>query len=171
MNLRQQVLKEHSAENRDLITSWIGTSEERCQELIHLFLTDENLRVCQRAAWPLMHLAQKQRHLVLPYYVDFIDNLENAKHDAVIRNTLRILQDEKIPESHEGKLYELCFEYLCSISQPIAIKVFGMSILGNIAQKFPELKEELIAEIEYQYPHGSKGFQARSKRVLKNLRK
>jgi hypothetical protein len=50
MNLRQQILKEHSKRNTDKIVSYIGNDPERFKILFDLFLNDES-RVVQRSAW------------------------------------------------------------------------------------------------------------------------
>ncbi|MEJ7671786.1 MAG: hypothetical protein WKF59_03550 [Chitinophagaceae bacterium] len=49
MNLRDEILKEHSKAQCNKIVQWVGDSQKRFEELFHLFLTDE-YRVVQRAA-------------------------------------------------------------------------------------------------------------------------
>ena len=50
MNLREEILKEHSKTQCNKIVNWIGNSQKRFNELFELFLNDE-YRVTQRAAW------------------------------------------------------------------------------------------------------------------------
>ncbi len=54
MNLREEILKEHSKAQCNKIVQWIGDSQKRFDELFNLFLNDE-YRVTQRAAWPLSY--------------------------------------------------------------------------------------------------------------------
>jgi hypothetical protein len=54
--------------------------------------------------------------------------------------------------------------------QPIAVRVFSMTVLCNLAGKLPELKNELIPLIEDQMPYGSAGFISRGRKVLKDLK-
>jgi hypothetical protein len=49
MNLREEILKEHSKAQSNKIVSWIGNSQKKFDELFNLFLNDE-YRVTQRAA-------------------------------------------------------------------------------------------------------------------------
>ncbi len=100
-----------------------------------------------------------------------IENLQNPVHDAVKRNTLRILQFVDIPEDLLGLTAEICFSILNSAKSPIAFKVHAMSALLDIVKKYPELKGELKISIEEQMPFGSAGFISRGKRVLKALEK
>lgn len=54
MNLRDEILKEHSKKQCNKIGQWVGNSQKRFEELFHLFLTDE-YRINQRAAWPVSY--------------------------------------------------------------------------------------------------------------------
>jgi hypothetical protein len=49
MNLRQEILREHSKKQADKIVKWVGASQDRFDELVRLFLNSE-YRVVQRAA-------------------------------------------------------------------------------------------------------------------------
>ncbi len=54
MNLREEILKEHSKAPCNKIVQWIGSNQKRFDDLFELFLNDE-YRVTQRAAWPLSY--------------------------------------------------------------------------------------------------------------------
>jgi hypothetical protein len=99
-----------------------------------------------------------------------LNNLDTPLHDAVIRNTFRTLQNLDVPEEIEGLAFEKAYDFLANPQNAIAIRVFAMSVCGNIARKYPELKEELIPLIEEQLPYGSAGFINRGMKVLKALK-
>lgn len=144
------------------------TSEKRFAELMQLFF-DENLRICHYASNPILSLLKKRPEWLSPYFSKMLAGLAQAKHDSYIRNTLRIWQFHKIPEEHIGEIYERCFEYLNNPKQAVAIRVFSMTILGNIAAHYPELTPELIEMIKLYYPQGSAGYKSRAKKVLAKL--
>ena len=98
-----------------------------------------------------------------------VANLENDVNDAVKRNTVRVLQFVDIPEEHMGKLADICFNYMGSAKEPIAVKVFSMTVLYHITLKIPELKNELLPLIEDLIPYGSAGFQNRGRKIIKSL--
>ncbi|MCK5279227.1 MAG: hypothetical protein KAQ62_19445, partial [Cyclobacteriaceae bacterium] len=60
---------------------------------------------------------------------------------------------------------------LNSGKEPVAVKVFAMTVLFNIVQVYPELSEELEISIEEQMPFCSAGFKSRGRKVLKALSK
>jgi len=136
---------------------------------MHLFLKGE-YRTTQRAAWIIKHCADEHRELILPYLDAMIDRmLEPGVHDAVRRNVIRILQDIDIPRRQEGKIATVCFDMLASMNEPIAVRVFSMTVLANIAQKEPDLKNEIRILVERQMLNGSAGFRSRGAMVLKQL--
>jgi len=158
----------HSKEITLRIISHIKSSPERMEELMDCFF-DENLRICQRASWPVGLIVDHKPHLLQPYLEKMLRNLENPKHDAVVRNTFRTLQNMDIPEELEGMAFESALNYLLNPQNAIAIRVFAMTVCGNIALKYPELKDELVPVIREHLPHGSAGFVNRGKKIIKQL--
>lgn len=65
----------------------------------------------------------------------------------------------------------ICFAYLESPAEALAIKVFSMTVLGNLAKLYPEIIPELKLLIEDQLPYQTAGFKSRGKKVLKVLEK
>ena len=171
MNIESEIIREHSKRQCIRIAKWIGTDKKRFNELMGLFLKGE-YRITQRAAWIIQHCADEHVELVTPYIESMIDRmLEPNIHDAVKRNVVRILQDIEIPRRLTGKVATVCFEWLASAKEPIAVKVFSMSVLANIAKKEPDLKNEIRLLIEQQMPMGSAGFKSRGRKVLRQLEK
>lgn len=85
------------------------------------------------------------------------------------RNTLRVLQDYKIPEELSGLAYDQCFKLLQSPTEPVAVKAFCMQVLYNIVKNIPELKSELADAISKQMPNASAGLKNRGEKILKKL--
>jgi len=170
MNLREEILKEHSKAHTQYLAKTIGPDQDAFDQLIKLFLSNE-YRVTQRAAWIVSHCTDNFPWLLDKHLKSIIENLQNPVHDAVKRNTLRILQFKDIPEDLMGIAAEVSFQFLNSGREPIAIKAHSMTVLYNIVKKFPELKEELKISIEEQMPFGSAGFRSRGKKILAALEK
>ncbi len=170
MNLTNQLLAEHSKENAQKICQVVGNNPKLLEEFISIFL-GEDYRLTQRASWVLRFLGDDFPNQLQPHKPELILNLRKANHDAVRRNTLRFFEKESegIPEGSIGEMTDLCFEFLASKTQPIAVKAFAMTVLCKITRQFPELKNELKILIEDQMPYGSKGFRHRGNRVLKQL--
>lgn len=170
MDLRAEILRDFSKPHTLKITNYIGDDPDRFSELMTLFLGQE-YRVTQRAAWVVSHCCDKHPNLLLPFLEKIIANLANDIPVAVKRNTVRVLQSVDVPEELMGPLADHCFRYLADAKETIAVKVFAMTILANIAKKFPDLKGELRLMIEDQLPLGSAGFVNRGMKILEVLEK
>lgn len=170
MNLRQQILKEHSKAQTLKIVDWIGKNQTRFDELTELFL-DKDLKVAQRASWPLRLAATVQPSLVKKHFKRLLDKISSGKvHDGVIRNTIGMMEDVDIPEKFEGRVMDACFNYLTDPKEKAAVKASSLTVLQKLAIKYPEISAEIKTIIETQWPNEGPAFKARARRVLKTLK-
>ena len=170
MNLREEILREHSKRQADKIIRYIGDDQKKFDALVELFLKGE-YRVTQRAGWPLSYIAIAHPHLVKKHLKKLLLNAQKPDlHNAVIRNTVRLLQFVEIPKSLHGLAIETCFRFFNDRKQPVAIHCFSMTVLGNLVRIYPELKNELKLSIEAQLPYATAGFRARAKKVIKEIK-
>ena len=169
MNLREEILKEHSKAQSKKIVNWVGSNLQRFDELFSLFLNDE-YRVVQRAGWPVSNCVIAHPTLINKHWKELIHNLKQPNlHNAVKRNSIRLMQDIEIPVKYHGEIMDTCFKFLESPEEALAVKVFSMTVLGNLAKTYPEIKPELKLLIEDQLPTQTAGFKSRGKKVLKML--
>ncbi len=168
-NLREEILKEHSKTQCNKIIAWISNDQKRFDELLHLFLQDE-YRVTQRAGWPLSYCVSTHPEWIKKRMGELIKNLHKPGiHAAVKRNTIRILQEIEIPKKYHGEVMNICFQYLESPIEPVAIKAFSLTVLGKLALTYPDILPEIKLLIEEQLPNQTAAFTSRAKQVLKTF--
>lgn len=171
MKLRETILEEHSKKQCLKIVAWVGADKKHFAQLMELMLYDE-YRVAQRAAYAVSYAVQKQPELIKPWFGKMIKRMQQKDiHDAVRRNALRILQDVDIPDKHCGALFDTCNQYLHDLNEPIAVRAFAISVMSNIAQKFPDLKNEVRINAEGLLQCGVPALQSRGRRTLKEIKK
>ena len=169
MQLRETILSEHSKTNCARIAKWVGSNQQRFDELFGLFLNDE-YRVVQRAAWPLSYAVMAHPELIQKHFGRLLKNLKKpGLHDAVKRNTVRLLQDIMIPKKYQGEVMNICFDYIISPVEKPAVKAFSLTVLQHLSKQYPEIKQELKTIIEDRWDFESMAFQSRAKRILKEL--
>lgn len=169
MILRETILAEHSKAQTEKIVKWIGSNQQRFDELFRLFLNDE-YRVTQRAGWPLSYCVEKHPQLIQKHFTKLIKNLRKPNlHNAVKRNTIRILQNIPIPEKLHGEVMDLCFAYIIDPKENVAVKAFSLTVLLNLSRRYPDIRNELKIVIEERWPHETTGFHSRARKVLKEL--
>jgi hypothetical protein len=171
MNIKEALLKEHSKTQMQKIVAYVGNDKKRFAELITLMLTAE-YRIAQRAAWPVSYCIEANKDLIKPWFAKMIQKLQEQNiHDAIKRNTLRVLDFVDIPEKYCGTLYDISYAFLHDLKEPIAIRVFALSVLTNISKKYPELKTEVIHNAESLLHCGIPALESRSRIVLKQIKK
>src|SRR5689334_12983307 len=114
MNITRALL-EDKIQNRSkalLIAEYACSSPKRFKELMECFLTNE-YRLAQRAAWSVSWAARKRPGHIKPYVKDLVAQLGRGDvHDAVIRNSVRVLQEIEIPEALHGDIMNACFSLI-----------------------------------------------------------
>jgi hypothetical protein len=169
MSIRDQLLKENSKKNWQLVAKAVGTDKKLFRELMELYFND-SYRVVQRAAQVISDIADEHPEMLKPYRSKMIDHLEIDSIDAVRRNTMRIFQFCDIPQEKEGELFEKGIWFLKSAETPVAVKAFSMTVLRRICEKYPELSGELIPHIEILVEeNASAGLVNRGKKELQKL--
>lgn len=165
-DIRQLLQEEHSKKQTLRIVKYIGNDKTRFAVLAELFFAGE-YRITQRAAWPLSYCVRAYPGLIHPYFKRLLDNLRRKDiHVAVIRNTMRLLQDVDIPRRYHGQVMSICFDLIQTPETPIAVKAFSLTILANLAADYPDIGNELKLIIEEQWDQATPAFRVRAKRAL-----
>lgn len=172
MNLREVILTEHTKANCDRIVKWIGNRQERFDELFRYFLKDKDPVVIQRAAWPLSNAVINHPGLIQKHLGALLKNLSRPNlHDAVRRNSIRLLEVTDIPEKFHGTVMNVCFDYISSPEEKTVAKVYALTVLENLSKIYPDIKQELKTVIENRWDHEGAAFRARARHILRRISK
>lgn len=169
MNIRTALLKEHSKKQCTAIVKWVGSDQKRFDQLFDLFLNDE-YRVVQRAAWPVSYCVEAHPGFIKKHFARLLKNLnKKGIHDSVKRNSIRLLQYIDFPKKFHGRVMDICFRYISSPNQPVAIKAFSITVLQNLAGQYPEIINEIKLVIEERWDHETIAFKTRAKKLFKEF--
>jgi uncharacterized protein (UPF0147 family) len=169
VDIRIELLKEHSKKQSIKIANYIDDDAKLFETLIKLVMDDDTV-VAQRAAWVMSFCSKKNPAIVLPHLSKLIKHLYNENlHDAVKRNTIRVMQTIKIPKNVQGAAVDICFKFVTSNNEATAIKAFAITVLANICKEESELKNELLLVVKQQMLHGSAAIISRGNRTLRLL--
>jgi len=167
MDLRAEILKAHSKKQAIKIADYVSDNTNLFKALVNLYLCGP-YRITQRCAWPINICVERHPKLLSPHLKGILHQLTRLEiHDAAKRNTLRMLQFVSIPKQFHAKVIDLCFAFLQSKEEPVAVKVFSMSVLFKVVQDKPELLRELAIILEDQLPYSSAGYRSRATKILK----
>ena len=170
LNLTQELAGGHSKAIIQKVAGYIGNDQNRFNSLIIIFLQND-AKITPRAAWALSQCVENHPALIQPHFNALLKMLAKPQvHDSVKRNSMRLLQFVDIPKRYQGAVAEAGFR-LMDPKEAIAVRVFSMTVLANIARLQPALKNELSIIIEDQLPYSSAAYQSRAKKILKELKK
>lgn len=166
MNIQEEILREHSKEQALKIATYACSSKKNFKELMKCFMSPE-YRLAQRAAWSVSWAARKKPGMIQPYVKDLVAQLQRKDvHNAVIRNSIRILEAIDIPEELHGEVMNACFQFIETPTTPIAIKAFSLTTLHNLSQKYPEILPELKLIIQERWDTETAAFKSRARKII-----
>lgn len=170
MTFELLLLQDHSRSCIDQIGEIVSQRPELFDSLWDLFLRQED-PISRRAAWAIDVLTETNNLLNTKHLDTLTLLLPTFKHDAYKRHSLRMIERNTVSEYLAGGLLSICFQWLESALEPIAVKMYSMKILAKMAQKEPFLCRELIDIIEIQMPEATPGFRSIGIKTIKNLQK
>jgi hypothetical protein len=169
-SLTDLLMVENSRRNTDLIADLVFNKPELFDELVSIYLRNEE-PVSRRAVWVVDTVTEKHPELLDPYLESFVNALPSFEHDGLKRVSLRMLSRSPLPQNYLGDLMNICFDWLVSSKESVAVKVYAMEILYRISEVEPDLKKELADSIEWRIGEGTPGFKNRGLKTLKKLYK
>ena len=166
MNIRDALLEVDSKGQAEKICAYVGSDPERFAELMK-HLLGPAYRLSQRAAWPVSYCVERHPELIKGYWAKLAEQLESDDaHVAVRRNVARLLQFVDIPKRYQGRMFDACYNLFADVGQPVAVRVFSMTVAANIAKNQPELFDELRLVAAKHPEAATAGFRSRARRVF-----
>ena len=166
MDIRSQLLLEHSKPNAMKIVTFIGNDKRRFSQLMQLFFTDE-YRVVQRAAQVVSICVESHPSLIQPYFSEIVSYIHQPCHVAVQRNILRILRFIDIPPEYHGQIIEICFNFILDPKAAIAVRAFSIHIIHKLSMSYPEILSELKMVLKNLPPEEPPAIKSCIRKVLK----
>lgn len=170
MELEELLNLEPSRHNIDQVISIVKKNPSLFDILWKIYLQDKN-PVSRRAAWAIDLLNEKGYVLSDDHISELMGILPSLKHDGMKRHSLRILESRPVSEEYIGRLADVCFNWLQEPASAVAVKMYSIKILTNIAEKEPAICRELIDIIEIQLDESTPGFRNIGLKTIKKLQK
>lgn len=158
-----------SAEVRTALATQLISEQVNLDEYLELLYEEHPLGM--RFIWVLGEVCERAPELIAPVLPRFFAIRQDLKFPGYDRSLAKWFWLCGIPEEIEGEVVEQLFEWMLDPQIKVAVKVFSMSALADIAKKYPELGAELRLIIEEQIEDGSAGYKSRGRKVLAKLDK
>ena len=135
------------------------------------------------ASWVFDHLMRKKLDFLLPHVNRFVEGTAKLKTESCMRPMAHVLEllneryfkkeDPKYIEVITPQLQEqmvtICFDWLIE-NHKVATKVFAMTSLFYLGEKYPWVHPELASVLELQIAEGTAGFKNRGGKILNQLK-
>lgn len=168
MNYKEALLVDHSRVNADRIVKAIG-NKARDLDLLVDIVFNAQAPLPQRASWIVSIVDERHPDLLEKHLENFINQFRNFSEDAVKRNFMHVIANHRLAKRLQGKAATLCFDLILSPDETVAVKVFALQTIANIAQEEPGLIPEMNAVIEDQLPKTTAAFAARVRLIRKEF--
>lgn len=135
-------------------------------------MLESNSKAASTAAWIMSDAVDISGSLpphILPGLIRLLMHQKNS--DGVKRNITKIFQCINIPESCRWDIADICMNCLVSKNETVAVKAYSITVLQSLIKYIPEIKEEVVFEVERQMPYSSPAFTVRGKAFLKAMEK
>ena len=166
MNFTNIFRQEQTKELCGQIVNYIGNDPAKFGKLMEIFFGEDD-RLAQKAAWPASYCVRAYPKLAEPYLDRFAKLLDDPlAGSAVLRNTVRLLQDIIIPNKFQGQIMNSCFNLIQCDGTAGAVKAFSLTILKNLATFHPEILPEIKLIIEKRWDVEKPAFCSRARRIL-----
>ena len=170
MNIKKQLLLEHTKINCQNIAFFIHDDTKKFDELVKLMLTRDNI-LAQRASHSLQFCIDKFPELITPYTEHFITVLQKNPIDAIKRAITRSWERIELEKEYHGIIIQLGFDYLQSPKEAIAPRAYFITIVHNLVLQYPELESEFgLVLLDLIENEKSPALTGRAKKVLKQLK-
>lgn len=155
----------------DQIANMLLIQPQLLDHLISIMISNREPE-SRKAAWVVDTFTETRMELLTTEALEqLIDTLPHCCHTALHRHILRILTRSTVPASRTGKLISLCFDFLNSGNEPVAVKAQAMTILYKLSGEEPDLLYELSGILELRMESESAGFRNLAKKILQALNK
>lgn len=173
MNLRQELLREHSARQTQRLADYACAHPTALAELLQLFWYGAE-RERQLAADVLGWVGQRRPKWLVPHLPGLLAAAQPApvQHPAVRRAVARVLQFVPVPAEWQALAFDTCLALLHASSEPVAIRAYALTAAARLATPYPELAAEVILVADNALATSySAALHSRANRELPELRR
>jgi len=149
MDIRTELLKEHSARQTKRLTQYACSHPAYLAKLLQVFWYGEG-RERQLAADVVGMVGERKPRWLVPHLPGLLAAAQpdTGQHPAVRRGVARALQFVPVPEEWQALAFDTCLAMLNAPKEPVAIRAYALTAAARLAAPYPELVAEVVAATE-----------------------
>lgn len=139
--------------------------------LCNTMLTSGEERISYNAAWILFHLSKEDKEIYLATFYDRIADMAMSSDLNIRRGLiLSIIVDMPIGDNFRTDLMDFCLARMLDRRECDSTRSVMIKLAAKMCRPFPELKNELTANLEFLSEEPKRSISTASKNALKYLK-
>lgn len=134
-----------------------------------LVLATEEKEIASRFFWLMGGFAELFPQKLFAVLPAFFKLKNNFKHNDWNRSFAKFWNLCGIPQENEAAATDLLFQWLISSKSNVSVKTYSLLALNKLAEKYPELKNELKLCVEDQLDKTSISFAVTARKIFPEL--
>lgn len=149
----------------------LHNDEHGISSLYNALLTSGDERVSYNAAWILSHLSKADKEMYLTAYYDSLVNLSMSPELSIRRGLiLSILVDMSVGDSPRTDLLDYCLNGMLDKKESDSTRSVMIKLSARMCKPYPELKNELMANLEFLSQDMKPSISSASRNAMKYLK-
>lgn len=170
LEIRTELERDSSKANVDKLVSKMAKQNFEF-DAFFLELKNADKSIQWRMTWTLNHYLERYPHIGPKKQRMLWEQLEETRHEGMLRDYWRMFNHLTIDEDLEGLVYDRALKVFPSQSYPTAVRVYALQTAYNIALGYPELMMEVREMMLELKEYETSGMWARLKNLLKSSEK
>jgi len=167
--LATSLREDRSSENRQRWAKYIVNNNISMRSLLPLL--DAEHPIGMRFTWLFGDIVLLDKTILNPIVLSCFQRRNDITSPGNTRTLDKLLCLVGVPEELEGTVVDELFKWILDPKIKVAVKVFAIDTIAQLAIKYPALKEELLIVLDDQWDKNSVAFRARGRQVRKRLEK
>jgi hypothetical protein len=117
--------------------------------LIYLLGDEYKYPFPEYSSWLLTHIAKRNSNILQPYLETLVDHLLNTKNESARRNVLGAICNLPLTDYEEGQFLNKLLEWISNPTTKPAIVMYSLEKLVQFCEKYPEIKTEVEAILNF----------------------
>lgn len=148
----------------------LHNDEHGISSLYNALLTSGDERVSYNAAWILSHLSKADKEIYLTPFYDSLVNLSMSPELSIRRGLiLSILVDMPVGDSPRTDLLDYCLNGMLDKKESDSTRSVMIKLSAKMCKPYPELKNELMANLEFLLQDMKPSISSASRNAMKYL--
>lgn len=159
MELKDRLVEFRNSRDKTTFTNYFSAYPGKVKELIQIVKDLSPYPYKEYGSWMLCHLVKENPEAFQRWYADFVDLIFQTEDQTVLRNVMVCLTQLNFESYRDGEFIDRLMGFIQDASNKVALQVYSIYVLINVANKYPELIDEFRQTIDFHSRNKTAAYQ------------